>query len=144
MAAPPRAAACAVISTSVVNTEVPPAPEWFTITATDASTVEVTTPNAGTPLPDSRLNRAGSSPSCAAATGISAQIIVQPFSAPSPETITATAMRFPAQLPPKIATSRRTPGTLPNRATYSPRGTGTTTAVPVPGPNPPLKSGEWR
>ena len=42
-------------------------------------------PNAGTPRPDSRPNASGNSPSLAAASGISAQIMVQPFSAPKPE-----------------------------------------------------------
>ena len=49
------------------------------------------------------LNRSGNRPSFAAASGISAQIIVQPLSAPKPETMTATAITLPAQLPPKIA-----------------------------------------
>ena len=39
----------------------------------------------------------------AAASGISAQIIVQPFSAPSPETITRIAITSPAHEPPKIS-----------------------------------------
>ena len=38
----------------------------------------------------------------AAASGISAQIMVQPVSAPSPEMITARAITFPAQVPPKM------------------------------------------
>ena len=62
-------------------------------TAPDASAVEHTIPNAGTPRRDSRPNRAGNSPSDAAASGTSAQIIVQPLSAPMPETITASATR---------------------------------------------------
>ena len=48
------------------------------ITATEASTVEITMPNVGTPVPESRLNRSGNRPSLAAARGISAQIMVQP------------------------------------------------------------------
>jgi hypothetical protein len=47
------------------------------ITATEARTVEITTPNVGTPVPESRLNRSGNSPSLAAARGIWAQIMVQ-------------------------------------------------------------------
>ena len=42
-------------------------------------------PYAGTPFLDIRLNCCGNRPSSAAASGISAQIIVQPFSAPNPE-----------------------------------------------------------
>ena len=38
----------------------------------------------------------------AAASGISAQIIVQPFSAPKPEMMTSTAITLPAQVPPNI------------------------------------------
>jgi hypothetical protein len=71
--------------------------------ATEASTVEAMMPNAGTCLEDRRLNRAGNRPSFAAASGISAQIMVQPVSAPSPEMITARAIRLPAQVPPKMA-----------------------------------------
>src|SRR5215471_7609658 len=71
--------------------------------AMDASTVEAMMPNAGTPEEDMRLNRSGKRPSFAAASGISAQIMVQPFSAPKPEMITARAIRLPAQEPPNIA-----------------------------------------
>ena len=49
-------------------------------------------PKAGTPFLERRLNRSGKSPSLAAASGISAQIMVQPFSAPKPEMMTTTAM----------------------------------------------------
>ena len=59
-------------------------------------------PNAGTPFVDIRLNGAGKRPSFAAASGISAQIIVQPLSAPNPEMITASAMTLPAHVPPKM------------------------------------------
>ena len=41
-------------------------------------------PNAGTPRAESRSNALGNSPSFAAASGISAQIMVQPLSAPKP------------------------------------------------------------
>src|SRR5215468_5364296 len=71
--------------------------------AIEASTVEAMMPNAGTPLADMRLNRSGNSPSSAAASGISAQIMVQPLSAPRPEMMTATAITLPAQVPPNIA-----------------------------------------
>ena len=60
-------------------------------------------PTIGTPLGERRLNCSGNSPSLAAASGISAQIIVQPFSAPKPEMITTIAMTLPAQVPPNIA-----------------------------------------
>ena len=50
-------------------------------------------PKAGTPRPDSSPNLRGKSPSLAAASGISAQIMVQPFRAPMPETMTAAATR---------------------------------------------------
>jgi len=56
-------------------------------------------PVAGTPRPLSRPNAWGNRPSFAAASGISAQIMVQPFSAPKPETMTAAATRSPAQCP---------------------------------------------
>src|SRR5690242_19542301 len=70
--------------------------------AIDASVVDATIPNAGMPTAFSRLKRSGKSPSLAAASGISAQIIVQPTRAPRPDTITATDITSPAQLPPKI------------------------------------------
>ena len=73
------------------------------IIATDASAVEATMPYTGTPAREIFLNCAGNSPSFAAASGISAQIIVQPFSAPKPEMITATAMTLPQNEPPNIA-----------------------------------------
>src|SRR3954447_933908 len=72
------------------------------IIAIDASTVEAMLPKAGTPLGDSRLNWLGNRPSFAAASGISAQIIVQPVSAPNPEMITAMAMTSRAHVPPNI------------------------------------------
>ena len=59
-------------------------------------------PYAGTPFLDIRLNCCGNRPSSAAASGISAQIMVQPFSAPNPEMITAMAITFPAEVPPNI------------------------------------------
>src|SRR6516162_4235590 len=71
--------------------------------AIDASTVEETIPNAGTPLLDRCLNHSGNRPSFAAASGISAQIMVQPFRAPKPEMMTARAITLPAQVPPNIA-----------------------------------------
>src|SRR3954447_21932999 len=73
------------------------------IIAAEASTVEAMMPNAGTPFLDMRLNRSGNRPSFAAASGISAQIIVHPLRAPKPETMTAMAIRLPAQVPPNIA-----------------------------------------
>src|SRR5262249_60394019 len=77
--------------------------------AIEASAVEAMMPKAGTWLLDSRLNRSGNKPSLAAASGISAQIMVQPTSAPSPEMITARAITLPAQVPPKmeLATSEK-------------------------------------
>ena len=66
------------------------------IIATEARTVDATMPNAGTPLREMRLNAGGNRPSFAAASGISAQIIVQPLSAPNPEMMTAMAMMLPA------------------------------------------------
>src|SRR3954465_14194202 len=69
----------------------------------DARTVEEMIPKAGTPLALSLPNLAGNRPSLAAASGISAQIIVQPLSAPKPDTTTSAAIRYPAQVPPKIA-----------------------------------------
>ena len=61
--------------------------------ATLASTVEAMMPTAGTPRPESRPNGVGNNPSFAAASGISAQIMVQPLRAPKPETTTAAATR---------------------------------------------------
>src|SRR6516164_4307928 len=72
------------------------------MTAIDARTVEAITPKAGTPDEDIRLKRSGKSPSLAAASGISAQIMVQPTSAPNPEMMTARAITLPAQVPPKM------------------------------------------
>src|ERR1700751_1224995 len=71
--------------------------------ATEASAVEATMPKTGTWRLDMRLNRSGNRPSFAAASGISAQIMVQPFSAPRPEMMTAIAITLPAQVPPKMA-----------------------------------------
>ena len=62
-------------------------------------------PKAGTPRPEMRPNRAGNRPSLAAASGISAQIIVQPLSAPKPETMTHAATTQPAHVPPVIASA---------------------------------------
>src|SRR6476619_4283200 len=70
------------------------------ITATDASAVEAMMPKAGTFRLDRLPKRLGKRPSFAAASGISAQIMVQPLSAPIPETMTARATRLPAQAPP--------------------------------------------
>src|SRR3954463_13576277 len=70
--------------------------------AIDARAVEETMPNAGTPVLEIRLKRAGNRPSSAAALGISAQIMVQPLRAPRPETTTASAITLPAQVPPNI------------------------------------------
>src|SRR6516165_10145436 len=71
--------------------------------AIEASAVEAMMPNAGTPFLEICLNRSGNRPSSAAASGISAQIMVQPLSAPRPEMMTATAITLPAQVPPNIA-----------------------------------------
>ena len=73
------------------------------IIAIEASAVEAMMPNAGTPAFDSRLNCCGNRPSFAAASGISAQIMVQPFRAPKPEMMTAMAITLPAQVPPNMA-----------------------------------------
>src|ERR1700729_1462113 len=71
--------------------------------AMEASAVEAMMPNQGTWFLDMRLKRAGNRPSLAAASGISAQIMVQPVSAPNPEMMTARAITLPAQVPPNIA-----------------------------------------
>src|SRR5215831_11205651 len=83
------------------------------ITATDDRRAETTTPNAGTPLRDRRLNRSGNRPSLTTASGISALIMTQPFSAPKPEMMTATAIRLPAQVPPNITLTASEYGALP-------------------------------
>src|SRR3569623_1300726 len=68
----------------------------------DAIAVEAKIQNDGTPDFDRRLQRSGKRPSSAAASGISAQIIVQPFSAPRPEMITSAAITLPQNVPPNI------------------------------------------
>ena len=70
--------------------------------AIDARIVEATMPKAGTPVLERRLNWAGNRPSFAAASGISAQIIVQPFSAPKPEMMTMMAITLPGHVPPNM------------------------------------------
>lgn len=82
------------------------------IIATEARTVDAMMPNAGTPLREMRLNAGGNRPSFAAASGISAQIIVQPLSAPKPEMMTAMAMMSPAQVPPNMALTASENGAL--------------------------------
>jgi hypothetical protein len=71
--------------------------------AIEARTVENTIAHAGAPRRFSRLKRAGNTPSCAAARGISAVIIVHPFSAPMPEMITTAAMTLPQKVPPNMS-----------------------------------------
>src|SRR3954447_14469274 len=80
--------------------------------ATEASTVEAMMPNGGTPAFDIFLNCAGNRPSFAAASGISAQIMVQPFKAPKPETITASAMTLPQNVPPNMTSAAVENGAL--------------------------------
>src|SRR3954447_8667987 len=70
--------------------------------AIDASNVDAMMPNAGTPRLDISLKRSGNRPSFAAASGISAQIIVHPFSAPRPEMMTMTDIKFPQNVPPNM------------------------------------------
>src|SRR4051794_35593653 len=92
----------------------------------DASVVDAMMPKDGTPFADSCLNRAGNSPSLAAASGISAQIIVQPLSAPMPDTMTMTLIRSPQPVPPNIEFTASengavdvlsvSPGRMPNTA----------------------------
>src|SRR5215469_12395810 len=94
--------------------------------AIEARTVEAMMPNQGTCLADICLNRSGNRPSLAAASGISAQIMVQPLRAPKPEMMTAMAIRLPAQVPPNIeltasengavALTSLEEGTMPNTA----------------------------
>src|SRR4051812_46793092 len=100
-------------------------------------------PMAGTPWRDSRPKYAGNRPSFAAAYGISAQIMVQPLSAPKPETITAIATRSPAQLPPPAivlaateydallaSSASSADGMLPNTASSDSRYTTAAASVP--------------
>src|SRR5688500_13495040 len=132
-----------VISTSVLKTVAPLAPRKLTSIATDAKAVEAMMPAAGTPRRETRPNIPGNSPSRAAAYGISAQIIVQPVSAPSPDTTTASAARLPAQVPPPTITSAATEydalfsglarsvvGTAPNTAISDRRYTVALASVP--------------
>ena len=72
-------------------------------TATDANAVEAMIPTEGMPREDSWANTFGNSPSLAAASGISAQIMVQPLRAPIPEMMTSAATRLPDQAPPKMS-----------------------------------------
>ena len=69
----------------------------------DARAVEAMMPNAGAPPLLSRPKASGNSPSLAAANGISAQIMVQPLSAPKPEITTSADITYPAQVLPKIS-----------------------------------------
>src|SRR3954453_7639515 len=110
--------------------------------ATLASTVEPMMPTAGTPRLDRRRNGVGNSPSFAAASGISAQIIVHPLSAPKPETTTAAATRYPAHVPPAIvlaateyealleSLASSDVGTMPNTAVRDSRYTTAAASVP--------------
>src|SRR5215471_6806112 len=96
------------------------------IIAIEARTVEAMMPKAGTPDFEIVLNCRGKRPSLAAARGISAQIMVQPLSAPKPEMMTAIAMTCPVQVPPNMvfmASENGAPesasllvGTMPNTA----------------------------
>src|SRR3954467_2384724 len=110
------------------------------IIASDASEVEATIPNAGTPWLFSALKRAGNNPSRAAAIGTSAVISVQPFSAPKPEITTTAAITSPQKVPPNIALTALENGALasasvldgriPNTATSA--STYTTAVASVP------------
>src|SRR3954462_11789423 len=72
-------------------------------TAREARAVEAMIPTEGMPREFSWAKAFGNSPSLAAASGISAQIIVQPLRAPIPEMMTRAATRLPDQAPPKIS-----------------------------------------
>src|SRR3954451_18070653 len=72
-------------------------------TAREASVVEAMIPTDGMPRDDSCPKTFGKGPSLAAASGISAQIMVQPLRAPMPEMMTSAATRLPDQAPPKIS-----------------------------------------
>ena len=72
------------------------------IIAIDASTVEATMPTRA-PVPGHAFELLRNRSSFAAASGISAQIMVQPLRAPEPETMTAMAITLPAQVPPADA-----------------------------------------
>jgi hypothetical protein len=61
-------------------------------TAIDARAVDATIPRAGIPRRFMVPKRSRNRPSSAAARGISAVTIVQPFRAPIPETITTAAI----------------------------------------------------
>src|SRR5689334_4899879 len=108
--------------------------------ASDASDVDTTIPNAGTPCALSVLKRAGNSPSRAAASGTSAVISVHPFSAPNPEITTTAAITLPQRVPPNIAlttlengafaSASLLAGRIPNTATSA--STYTTAVASVP------------
>src|SRR5919197_5816733 len=108
--------------------------------ASDASDVDATIPKAGTPCVLSVLKRSGNNPSLAAASGTSAVISVQPFSAPKPETTTTAAITLPQSVPPNIASTAlengapasasSLAGRIPNTATSA--STYTTAVAPVP------------
>src|SRR6478672_3555912 len=91
------------IRTRVLNTRLPADPAYARTMATEASKVELTMPNHGTPRLDRLRKRCGKRPPSAAAKGISAQIMVQPLRAPKPDTTTSAAMTLPAQVPPKMS-----------------------------------------
>src|SRR3954471_5388530 len=108
-------------------------------------------PYAGTPRRLSRANGDGNRPLRAAACGISPTISVQPTSAPSPETIAATATMSPAHRPPKIALAESENGavdatsapwlTVPNTATVPRMYTAAQARVPNPVARPTLRRG---
>src|SRR3954470_4823405 len=91
------------------------------IIASDASEVEATIPNAGTPWLFSALKRAGNNPSRAAAIGTSAVISVQPFSAPKPEITTTAAITLPQRVPPNIALTALENGALASASSLAGR-----------------------
>src|ERR671926_557320 len=94
--------------------------------ASEASNVDATIPKAGTPCLLSALKRPGNNPSLAAASGTSAVISVQPFSAPKPETTTTAAITSPHSVPPNIESTALENGALASAS--SPAGGGPHTA----------------
>src|SRR3954470_2648254 len=91
------------MKTRVLNTVIPTEPAYDRIMKIDASTVDEMMPKRGTPRSLSLPKASGNRPSLAAASGISAQIIVQPLRAPKPEMTTRADITYPAHVPPKIS-----------------------------------------
>ena len=96
----------------------------------EASSVDRMTPQMGTPALLTLAKNWGNRPSFAAACGISAQIIVQPFSAPIPEITTKADINLPAQMaPPKTSSIATENDAVPSELDNTSLGTMPNTAI---------------